>query len=307
MSQSPIHNHVPESYRPELVPKALKVVYGGGKSAEEKSKRADGSSIVDTRIFGKCRVTLPAGEDLENAANWYKEVFQLPAYTVTGEDSIMLQLPVGSQTIVLRRTGQSAPGLNVSLQGTRHPIVTLNVDNIDSLHDRILAHGGSSLMKPCDLFFRMAMFQDPYGNCLSILQEPPGWSAQIGRAGKADTLDWVKIPVFGSLDKLIETRDWYEANLGLTPGELTKEEDGVDLHPGNLHLQLVDAGTPARVETGKCTIPFLYLETNDLESMHRMMKEKGIRVEEIEMIEGSARSFSFTDPNENVIGILQPS
>jgi predicted enzyme related to lactoylglutathione lyase len=309
MSEMTERKNLPEGYRPNAAPQVLRAIHGNGRKNGEDGRRPEAADEerreVRHGIADKSCANLLVGPDLQGAAEWYARVLDLPGYTQTDEQRIALRLPAGSQTCVLWRTEHQRPGLNLSLRGNPQPFVTLNVANVDRIHHRVLASGGTSILAPCDLFFRVTVFLDPYGNCLSVIQEPQGWGRQIGRNGPAATLDWVKIPVPGTTEELLRTAEWYHTHLGLAAGELTKEQDGVDLQPGNLHLQLVDKGYAARFESEGRAVPLLMLETTDLDGLYRRMAEMGVVVDSIAYDPALGRRYTCLDPNGNAIGIHQ--
>lgn len=308
MSESHAGQHQPGSYRPHNIPKAMHALQGGKTTTEEQHEAGSyGKDVPGSFIIGKSALHLPAGPDLAAAAEWYAAVFELEQpedQRIEGAQAISLRLPAGEERLVLWRTDSSRPGMTMTLGEGRQPVATFNVQNVDRIHERVLAAGGESLMKPCDLFFRTAMFQDPFGNELSILQEPLGWGKRIGRPGEAATFDWLKIPVRGTADDLLRTASWYTDNLGLEPGPLTAEQDGLDLHPGNLHLQLVDTDFSGRFAEGSRSVPLAELETSEIERLYGRLEAIGTDISDLQEEDG-VRSFTFVDPNGVVLGAVQ--
>jgi len=119
--------------------------------------------------------------DLNAMANWYSKAFGfnivqpfevppigLKGMFVIGDDGVAIEL--------LQREGSSRPSTFASVpemagaQGFGH--IAFRVDNVDSVHDHLVALGAISIMSPRPAPVadsRMAYVADPEGNLLELL------------------------------------------------------------------------------------------------------------------------------------------
>lgn len=119
--------------------------------------------------------------NLEGMAQWYAEAFrwkitggfevppiELKGVFVVGEDGIAIEL-LKRETSSRPVSFDSVPAMAAS-QGFGH--IALRVQDVDSLHDRLVSLGATSIMSPRPAPVadsRMAYVADPEGNFIELL------------------------------------------------------------------------------------------------------------------------------------------
>jgi len=254
-------------------------------------------------ITGKNHVNVPVFGDIKAAAQFYVDVFNLPGFSELSEEVYILNATSGTKKILLWQIDDMDSGQCMNWQGNVAPHLVLNVKDLDGVFSKLTEKGIVCDLPPCDMFFRILIFRDPYGNGITVLQEPDNWSKQIGRTGDADLLDWVKIPVQGSVQELLQTAEWYQTVLGVHAGEPNQEQEEIDINPGNLQLKLDDRHSKAHFMKNGEYVPLLNLQTIDFDTVKDSLSHHNAAI--LSIGESYPRSLVFMDPNGNAIGIVE--
>jgi uncharacterized protein len=121
---------------------------------------------------------IPA-DDIERAKNFYGSVFGWQLQTMEmpggGEYTIVMTTPVDQQTQLPTEPGAINGGMMQRDATTPSPVVTIDVDSIDSALRQVEASGGSTVAPRTEIpgMGAFAYFKDPEGNVMGLWETAP--------------------------------------------------------------------------------------------------------------------------------------
>jgi predicted enzyme related to lactoylglutathione lyase len=120
---------------------------------------------------------IPA-EDLTRARDFYGSVFDWQLQTMPmsgGEYTVVVTTPVDDATQLPTQPGAINGGIVQRDEQTPSPVITIDVDDIDTALQEIAARGGSTVTPRTAIsgMGAFAYFKDPEGNVLGLWETTP--------------------------------------------------------------------------------------------------------------------------------------
>ena len=118
---------------------------------------------------------IPA-DNVERAKKFYKETFDWKIIPVPQMNYTLLETVEVDQNNMPKESGAINGGMMERSLGIAGPVLTINVDNIDSSIDKIKNQGGTIIQGKMEVptVGFIAYFQDTEGNILGLIQ-PTEW------------------------------------------------------------------------------------------------------------------------------------
>lgn len=166
MSEVPARGHIPEGYRPVMMPKTLKMIYGGKMMSEQ---HAVGGNMQDSPIKNKVGGVFVPVTDIERSLKWYCLVLGLSEADCHIMNGHLCPLPMEGAGIILDtmpKWGGDQPGGAPSIET---PAFMLMTEDLKGSFDYMKQQGVELVTEiEYDHWF---VVKDPDGNKLMICRE----------------------------------------------------------------------------------------------------------------------------------------